>query len=53
MDPASDPPKLEIAGQSILVRRDSTGKYWTPVHPHRVFGSLQEMAEVMIAKQNK
>ena len=48
MDADSDPPKLEIGGEAILVQRSGNGKYWTPAHPHRVFDSLDELAATLI-----
>lgn len=48
MDADADPPTLEIGGKAIAIQRNSDGKYWTPAHPHRVFGSLDELAEALI-----
>ena len=49
MDPDSNPPRLEIAGRPVAVRKDRNGKFWTSAHPHRIFNSMQELMEATVA----
>jgi hypothetical protein len=49
MDPDSDPPRLEIAGRTIAVKKDRHGKYWTSALPHRIFDTLEELMEATVA----
>jgi hypothetical protein len=46
-DAEADPPRLSINDHPVQVRRNPSGKWWTPDAAFREFGSLEELARAV------
>ncbi len=45
---AGDAPSLEIDGQTVPVRRNANGTFWSPRFAFRNFATLQDLAKALI-----